>query len=83
MARANTEDIAVEKTEASTSTTKSNDVSLNIRLPDGSSLQVKLLMTDTLRMVRDYINENQTSSLGSFSIAIPYPRKVFNDQGAL
>ncbi|XP_047982562.1 plant UBX domain-containing protein 11 isoform X2 [Salvia hispanica] len=80
VARANTEDIAVEKTEASTSTTKSNDVSLNIRLPDGSSLQVKLLMTDTLRMVRDYINENQTSSLGSFSIAIPYPRKVFNDQ---
>ncbi|KAG6422858.1 hypothetical protein SASPL_113240 [Salvia splendens] len=80
VARVNTEDIAVEKTEASSSTTKSNDVSLNIRLPDGSSLQVKLLMTDTLRMVRDYINENQTSSLGSFSIAIPYPRKVFNGQ---
>ncbi|KAL1561363.1 plant UBX domain-containing protein 11-like [Salvia divinorum] len=75
-----TEDIAVEKTEASSSTTKSNDVFLNIRLPDGSSLQVKLIITDTLRMVRDYINENHTSSLGSFSIAIPYPRKVFNDQ---
>ncbi|XP_057778990.1 plant UBX domain-containing protein 11 isoform X2 [Salvia miltiorrhiza] len=70
----------VEKAEASSSTTKSNDVFLNIRLPDGSSLQVKLSMTDTLKMVKDYINENQTSSLGSFSIAIPYPRKVFNDQ---
>lgn len=78
------EAIAVEKAEALVSSTiKSNDVFLNIRLPDGSSLQVKLSMTDTLKMVKDYINENQTSSLGSFSIAIPYPRKVFNDQGVL
>ncbi|EYU32759.1 hypothetical protein MIMGU_mgv1a007676mg [Erythranthe guttata] len=71
----------VEKTDASDSSAiKSNDVFLNIRLPDGSSLQVKFLVTDTLKMVKDYIHENQTSGLRSFSIAIPYPRKVFNDQ---
>ncbi|CAA0819832.1 Plant UBX domain-containing protein 11 [Striga hermonthica] len=70
----------LEKPDASdSSAVTSNDVFLNIRLPDGSSLQAKFSMVDTLKMVKDYIIENQTSSLGSFSIAIPYPRKVFND----
>lgn len=82
VARVNKEASEVEKTDASDySAIKSNDVFLNIRLPDASNLQVKFLLMDTLKMVKDYINENQTSSLGSFSIAIPYPRKVFNDQG--
>ncbi|KAK6145778.1 hypothetical protein DH2020_019647 [Rehmannia glutinosa] len=82
VALVNTENVTeVEKADASdSSAVKSNDVFLNIRLPDGSSLQVKFSVMDTLKMVKDYINENQTSSLGSFSIAIPYPRKVFNDQ---
>lgn len=76
--------IEIEKAEASgSSAVKSNDVFLNIRLPDGSSLQSKFLVMGTLKMVKDYINENKTSSFGSFSIAIPYPRKVFNDQGML
>lgn len=85
VAHDNTQDaVEVGKAEASySSTIKSNDVFLNIRLPDGSSLQAKFFMTDTLKMVKAYINENQTISLGSFSIAIPYPRKVFNDQGVL
>lgn len=82
VAHDNTQD-AVEVGKAEASTIKSNDVFLNIRLPDGSSLQAKFFMTDTLKMVKAYINENQTISLGSFSIAIPYPRKVFNDQGVL
>ncbi|KAH6786504.1 hypothetical protein C2S52_006056 [Perilla frutescens var. hirtella] len=73
--------VEVEEAQAADSSTfKSNDVLLNIRLPDGSSLQVKFSVTDTLKMVKDYINENQTSISGSFSVAIPYPRKVFNDQ---
>ncbi|KAI3459753.1 hypothetical protein Pfo_016416 [Paulownia fortunei] len=82
VAHLNTEDATeVEKADASDSSAiKSNDVFLNIRLPDGSSLQVKFSVMDTLKMVKDYINENQTSSLGAFGIAIPYPRKVFNDQ---
>ncbi|KAL6526681.1 hypothetical protein OROGR_015771 [Orobanche gracilis] len=79
----NIEDVKeVEKADASGSSesaVESNDVFLNIRLPSGSTLQVKFSVMDTLKMVKDYINENQTSSLGSFSIAIPYPRKVFID----
>ncbi|KAL6526688.1 hypothetical protein OROGR_015778 [Orobanche gracilis] len=79
----NIEDVKeVEKADASGSSesaVESNDVFLNIRLPIGSTLQVKFSVMDTLKMVKDYINENQTSSLGSYSIAIPYPRKVFND----
>lgn len=85
VAQVNTKDaLEVENAEASNSSTvRSNDVFLNIRLPDSSSLQVKFVMTDTLKRVKDHINENQTSSLGSFGIAIPYPRKVFSDQGVL
>ncbi|KAL2470190.1 Plant UBX domain-containing protein 11 [Abeliophyllum distichum] len=75
----NTEE--VEKADASdSSAVQSNDVFLNIRLPDGSSLQVKLSMMDTLRVVKNHINENQTSSFGPYNLAIPYPRKVFNEQ---
>ncbi|PIN21715.1 Ubiquitin regulatory protein UBXD2 [Handroanthus impetiginosus] len=71
----------VEKDDASDSSAiKSNNVFLNIRLPDGSSLQVKFSVMDTLKMVKDYIDENTKSSFGSFTIAIPYPRKVFSDQ---
>ncbi|XP_027117279.1 plant UBX domain-containing protein 11-like isoform X1 [Coffea arabica] len=62
------------------SANKSNEVHLNIRLPDGSSLQMKFLVMDTLRMVKDYIDENRTSSFGSYDLAIPYPRKVFGEQ---
>ncbi|KAG8375942.1 hypothetical protein BUALT_Bualt09G0011400 [Buddleja alternifolia] len=69
-----------DASDSSASKSKSNDVSLNIRLPDGISLQVKFSVMDTLKMVKDYIIENQKGGLGSFSIAIPYPRKVFNDQ---
>lgn len=85
LAQVNSDDtIQVEKAEASSSSAvKSNDVFLNIRLPDGSSLQAKFFVMDTLKMVKAYINENKPSSFGSFSIAIPYPRKVFNDLGML
>lgn len=72
----------VEKTNVGDSSArKSNDVHLNIRLPDGSSLQVKFSVMHTLRMVKDYVDENQTSSFGSYDLAIPYPRKVFGEQG--
>ncbi|XP_043710016.1 plant UBX domain-containing protein 11 isoform X2 [Telopea speciosissima] len=57
---------------------KSNDVHLNIRLPDGASLQKKFSVADTLNMVKDYVDENQTTGIGSYDLAIPYPRKVFD-----
>ncbi|KAG9447131.1 hypothetical protein H6P81_013259 [Aristolochia fimbriata] len=60
--------------------TKSNDVHLNIRLPNGSNLQVKFLVTDTLAMVKDYVDENKTSGIWSYDLAVPYPRRVFTAQ---
>ncbi|KAJ4968220.1 hypothetical protein NE237_014921 [Protea cynaroides] len=57
---------------------KSNDVHLNVRLPDGASLRKKFSVTDTLKMVKDYVDENQTTGIGSYDLAIPYPRKVFD-----
>ncbi|CAK7334111.1 unnamed protein product [Dovyalis caffra] len=58
----------------------SSDVHLNIRLPDGVSLQQKFSVTSTLRMVRDYVDRNQESGIGAYDLAIPYPRKTFSDQ---
>lgn len=63
------------------STNKSTDVHLNIRLPDGSSLKEKFPMTSTLSMVKDFVDENQASGIGSYDLAVPYPRKVFKGGG--
>ncbi|EPS74190.1 hypothetical protein M569_00569, partial [Genlisea aurea] len=74
------ETVEAERSDDTSSTAaKSTIVFLNIRLPDGSSLQVQFSVDDTLRMVKDYIIEN-SGSPDSFSIAIPYPRKVFDNQ---
>ncbi|KAF8087099.1 hypothetical protein N665_0600s0045 [Sinapis alba] len=59
---------------------QSSDVHLNIRLPDGANLQEKFSVTSTLRMVKDYVNSNQTTELGAYDLAVPYPRKVYSDQ---
>ena len=59
----------------------SSDVHLNIRLPDGVSLQEKFSVISTLRMVKDYVDKNQASGIGAYDLAIPYPRKTFSDQG--
>lgn len=67
--------------EGGESSKKSSDVHLNIRLPDGGSLQEKFSVTSILRMVKDYVNSNQTIVLGAYDLAVPYPRKVYSDQG--
>ncbi|KAJ6825042.1 plant UBX domain-containing protein 11 isoform X1 [Iris pallida] len=59
---------------------KSDDIHLNIRLLNGASLQRKYTRTDTLRSVKDYVDENQISGIVSYDLAVPYPRKVFNEQ---
>eukprot|EP00262_Sarcandra_glabra_P007167 TRINITY_DN19792_c0_g1_i1.p1 TRINITY_DN19792_c0_g1~~TRINITY_DN19792_c0_g1_i1.p1 ORF type:complete len:554 (-),score=94.29 TRINITY_DN19792_c0_g1_i1:278-1939(-) len=69
-----------QKADRLTNVIKSNDVYLNIRMPDGSSLQVKFSVTDTLRLVKNYVNEKQIGGIGSYDLAIPYPRKVFDEQ---
>ncbi|KAK9087929.1 hypothetical protein Syun_030323 [Stephania yunnanensis] len=53
---------------------------LNIRLLDGRNLQEKFSVTDTLRSIKDYVDRNQSSGIGSYDLAIPYPRKVFNEE---
>lgn len=71
---------AVEPVDDHAKTSKPTAVYLNIRLPDGVSLQEKFPLENTLRSVKDYIDRNQTSDLGPYDLAIPYPRKVFSDQ---
>lgn len=83
-ATVDTETENVEDQKAGTldiSTNKSTDVHLNIRLPNGNSLQEKFPVTSTLSMVKDYVDKNQASGIGSYDLAVPYPRKVFNGQG--
>ncbi|XP_015887028.2 plant UBX domain-containing protein 11 [Ziziphus jujuba] len=63
-----------------TTVKKLNDVHLNIRIPNGANLQEKFSVTSTLRRVKDYVDQHQTSVVGSYDLAIPYPRKVFDDQ---
>ncbi|KAI3823144.1 hypothetical protein L1987_04576 [Smallanthus sonchifolius] len=76
-----TENIQTDKADNSDLGSKiSTDIYLNIRLPGGASLQEKFEPTSTLKMVKDYVDENQESSIGSYDLAIPYPRKVFSDQ---
>ncbi|XP_010268290.1 PREDICTED: plant UBX domain-containing protein 11 [Nelumbo nucifera] len=58
---------------------KPRDVNLNIKLPDGGSLQEKFSVTDTLQLVKDFVNENHTGGIGSYDLAVPYPRKVFTE----
>ena len=60
---------------------KLNDVYLNIRMPNGGNLQDKFSLTSTLRMVKEYVDEHQDGIIGSYDLAIPYPRKVYSDQG--
>ncbi|KAG9131712.1 hypothetical protein Leryth_009445 [Lithospermum erythrorhizon] len=74
------ENEGVEKASDFNLPNKSNDVLLNIRLPDGSSLQVKLPMVDTLEMVKNYVDNNRPTGFGAYDLAIPYPRHVFSDQ---
>lgn len=61
-------------------TRDSSSIYLQIRLLNGSSLQAKFQATDTLRRVKDYVSENWTDGNKTFSLAIPYPRKVFGEE---
>lgn len=58
-----------------------SDVHLNIRLPDCTSLQEKFSLTSILREVKNYVDEKQDISMRSYDLAIPYPRKVFGNDG--
>ncbi|KAM1385474.1 hypothetical protein ACFX2F_032033 [Malus domestica] len=74
------DDKKVDTFENCTRVSRSSDVNLNIRLPNGVSLKEKFSITSTMRMVKDYVDENQGSGIGNYDLAIPYPRKIFCDQ---
>lgn len=61
-------------------TMKSTTIHLSIRMPSGSSLQGKFNLTDRLGSVKNYVDDNHGISLGSYDIAIPYPRRVFGEE---
>ncbi|CAN1253314.1 Plant UBX domain-containing protein 11 [Linum perenne] len=61
-------------------TAPSNDVHLNIKLLNGTSIKEKFLVSSTLRMVKEYVDKNPESGNTSYDLAIPYPRKVFGEQ---
>lgn len=75
------DDKKVDAFEKCTEVSKSSDVHLNIRLPNGVSLKQKFSVTSTMRMVKDYVDENQGTGIRTYDLAIPYPRKVFSNQG--
>ncbi|XP_008804181.2 plant UBX domain-containing protein 11 [Phoenix dactylifera] len=70
----------VDGLTACSSAVKSNDVHLSIRMPNGTSLQTKLTLADTLRSVKSFVDENRVNEIGSYDLAVPYPRKLFNEQ---
>ncbi|XP_057960078.1 plant UBX domain-containing protein 11 isoform X10 [Malania oleifera] len=74
------EDKKADALDIYTSAGKLYDVHLNIRLPDGVSLQEKFSVTSTLSMVKDYVDRHQSSAIGPYNLAIPYPWKVFSHQ---
>ncbi|CAN1171948.1 Plant UBX domain-containing protein 11 [Linum perenne] len=61
-------------------TAPSNDVHLNIKLLNGTSIKEKFLVSSKLRMVKDYVDKNPESGNTSYDLAVPYPRKVFGEQ---
>lgn len=61
-------------------TMKSTTIHLSIRMPTGSSLQEKFTVTDRLWSVKNYVDDNHDGNLGSYDLAIPYPRKVFGEE---
>lgn len=60
---------------------KLNEVHINIRMPNGTSLQIKLVKSDTLRSVKNFVDEQQVTQANSYNLAVPYPRKLFNEEG--
>lgn len=67
--------------EVTTDSAKKDDIQLVIRMPDGPSLQIKLTKEDVLRKVKTFVDENQVGGIGSYNLAMLYPRKVFTEQG--
>jgi UBX domain-containing protein 1/4 len=79
----------VEQDKATTSTApdevvnsvKSDDIHLSIRMPSGNRLEIKLTKQDVLREVKNFVDENLGSGIGSYDLSMIYPKRVFTEQG--
>uniref|UniRef100_A0ACD5X4J5 Uncharacterized protein n=1 Tax=Avena sativa TaxID=4498 RepID=A0ACD5X4J5_AVESA len=67
--------------EVPTNSANKDDIQLVIRIPNGPSLQIKLTKEDVLRKVKNFVDENKGSGIGSYNLVMLYPRKVFTEQG--
>ncbi|XP_039822482.1 plant UBX domain-containing protein 11-like isoform X3 [Panicum virgatum] len=59
---------------------KSDDIQLSIRMPSGNRLEIKLTKQDVLRKVKNFVDENKGSGLGSYDLSLVYPKRVFSEQ---
>uniref|UniRef100_A0ACD6A6P3 Uncharacterized protein n=1 Tax=Avena sativa TaxID=4498 RepID=A0ACD6A6P3_AVESA len=66
--------------EVPTNSANKDDIQLVIRIPNGPSLQIKLTKEDVLMKVKNFVDENKGSGIGSYNLAMLYPRKVFTEQ---
>ncbi|GJN28147.1 hypothetical protein PR202_gb16235 [Eleusine coracana subsp. coracana] len=60
---------------------KSDDIHLSIRMPSGYRLEIKLTKQDVLREVKNFVDENLGSGVGSYDLSMIYPKRVFTEQG--
>jgi hypothetical protein len=87
--RSTSSELPVEQDKATTSSAvdvtsdsaNKDDIQLVIRIPNGPSLQIKLTKEDVLRKVKNFVDENKGSAIGSYNLAMLYPRKIFTEQG--
>lgn len=59
--------------ELTSNSMRSDDVQLVIRMPNGPSVQIKLTKEDVLRKVKNFVDENQASGVGSYDLAMLFP----------
>ncbi|KAL6660675.1 hypothetical protein ACP70R_001710 [Stipagrostis hirtigluma subsp. patula] len=66
--------------EPASNSVKSDDIQLSIRMPSGNRLEIKLTKQDVLRKVKNFVDENQGTGVGSYDLSLVYPKKVFTEQ---
>ncbi|CAL4981270.1 unnamed protein product [Urochloa decumbens] len=66
--------------EPSSNSVKSDDIQLSIRMPSGNRLEIKLTKQDVLRKVKNFVDENKGSGLGSYDLSLVYPKRIFSEQ---
>ncbi|WVZ80359.1 hypothetical protein U9M48_027839 [Paspalum notatum var. saurae] len=66
--------------ELVSSSVKLDDIQLSIRMPSGNRLEIKLTKLDILRKVKNFVDENKGSGIGSYDLSLVYPKRVFSEQ---